>query len=114
MTNRLYVAGFPYTLTEQELKDSFSKAGVVVSAKIINERETGRSRGFGFVEMSTEEEAVAAIQMWNETNMGGRRLVVNAARPMEPRQRQDRNDGGDGNDRGFRRDRGVSDGRYGS
>lgn len=113
MSSRLYVAGFPYTLTEQELQDSFSKAGTVVSAKIINDRETGKSRGFGFVEMSTEEEAEAAIQMWNEANMGGRRLTVNVARPMEQRS-HDRNDGRGGNDRGSRRDRGGSSGGYDS
>ncbi len=85
MPNKLFVAGFPYALTEQELNDAFSKAGTVVSAKIINDKDTGRSRGFGFVEMSTQEEADAAIQMWNGQDLGGRRVTVNEARPMESR-----------------------------
>ena len=98
MSSRLFVAGFPYALTEQELNDAFSKAGTVISAKIINDKETGRSRGFGFVEMSTEEEAEAAIQMWNGQDIGGRRLNVNVARPMEPHPSYNK-------DRGGRRDR---------
>ena len=98
MSSKLFVAGFPYTLTEQELNDAFSKAGTVISAKIINDKETGRSRGFGFVEMSTEEEAEAAIQMWNGQDLNGRRVNVNVARPMEPRSSYNK-------DRGGRRDR---------
>ena len=83
--NKLFVSGFPYALTEQELQDAFSQSGTVVSAKIIMDRETGRSRGFGFVEMSTDDEAQAAIDMWNGNNLGGRRVVVNVAKPMERR-----------------------------
>ncbi|MEK7194263.1 MAG: RNA-binding protein, partial [Patescibacteria group bacterium] len=64
MSTKLYVGGIPYTTTEQALKDSFSKAGNVISASIIIDRMTGRSKGFGFVEMSTEDEGNAAINMW--------------------------------------------------
>ena len=85
MSSKLFIAGFPYALTEAELGEAFAKAGTVVSAKIINDKETGRSRGFGFVEMSTEEEAQAAIEMWHDKDLGGRRVNVNIARPMEPR-----------------------------
>ena len=98
MLNKLFVAGFPYALTEQELNDAFSKAGTVISAKIINDKETGKSRGFGFVEMSTDEEAEAAIQMWNDQDLNGRRVNVNVARPMEPRSSYSK-------DRGDRRNR---------
>ena len=85
MTTKLYVGGIPYTSTEQSLKDAFSKAGTVNSASIIIDRMTGRSKGFGFVEMATEEEANAAINMWNGMDMEGRKLTVNVARPLEPR-----------------------------
>lgn len=85
MSSKLFIAGFPYALTETELNDAFAKAGSVVSTKIINDKETGRSRGFGFVEMASEAEAEAAIQMWNNQDLNGRRVNVNVARPMEPR-----------------------------
>lgn len=103
MSSKLFIAGFPYALTEQELNYAFAKAGTVVSVKIITDKETGRSRGFGFVEMSTEEEAENAIQMWNEQDLGGRKVVVNVARPMEPRSYN--KDRGDRGDRGFRKER---------
>lgn len=98
--NKLFIAGFPYALSEQELSDAFSKAGTVVSAKIINDKGTGKSRGFGFVEMSTDEEAETAIQMWNGQDLDGRQVTVNVARPMEQRPsfNKDRGDRG-----GFRR-----------
>jgi RNA recognition motif-containing protein len=85
MTTKLYVGGIPYTTTESSLRDSFAKAGNVESAAIIIDRMTGRSKGFGFVEMSTEEEAQAAINMWNGQDFEGRKLTVNVARPLEPR-----------------------------
>lgn len=111
MSSKLFVAGFPYALTEAELQEAFAKAGTVVSAKVITEKETGRSRGFGFVEMSTDEEAETAIQMWNGNNLGGRALTVNVARPMERRPHQDHGDRGDrGDHKGFRRDRGQEGG----
>src|SRR3990167_9727295 len=92
MTTKLFIAGFPYALTEAELAEAFGKAGTVVSAKVIMEKESGRSRGFGFVEMATAEEADAAIAMWNGNRLGGRTLTVNVARPMDRR-----NGGGGGN-----------------
>ncbi|MBX4200204.1 RNA-binding protein [Candidatus Parcubacteria bacterium] len=85
MSTKLYVGGIPYTSTEATLKDAFAKAGNVTSASIIIDRMTGRSKGFGFVEMSTEEEAQAAINMWNGQDLEGRKLTVNVARPLEPR-----------------------------
>mgnify|MGYP001613855005 CR=1 FL=1 len=104
MSSKLFVAGFPYALSEAELNDAFGKAGSVVSAKIINDKETGRSRGFGFVEMASDEEAQAAIQMWNGQDLGGRKVNVNIARPMEPR-RYDNDRGGDrGGNRRDKRD----------
>jgi RNA recognition motif-containing protein len=85
MSTKLYVGGIPYTTTEQALKDAFSKAGAVNSASIIIDRMTGRSKGFGFVEMANEAEADAAINMWNGVDFEGRKLTVNVARPLEPR-----------------------------
>jgi cold-inducible RNA-binding protein len=85
LSTKLYVGGIPYTSTEQTLKDAFSKAGNVLSSSIIIDRMTGRSKGFGFVEMSNDEEAQAAINMWNGMDFEGRKLTVNVARPLEPR-----------------------------
>ncbi|MBX4198664.1 RNA-binding protein [Candidatus Parcubacteria bacterium] len=85
MSTKLYVGGIPYTSTDQSLKDAFSKAGNVTSASIIIDRMTGRSKGFGFVEMANEDEANAAINMFNGQDFEGRKLTVNVARPLEPR-----------------------------
>jgi RNA recognition motif-containing protein len=85
MSTKLYVGGIPYSTTENALKDAFSKAGSVTSASIIIDRMTGRSKGFGFVEMSNDDEAQAAINMWNGQELEGRKLTVNVARPLEPR-----------------------------
>ncbi len=85
MNKKLYVGGLPYETTEDELKEAFAKAGTVESAVIITDKMTGRSKGFGFVEMSSEEEAQAAIEMWNGKEFGGRNLTVNEARPMKER-----------------------------
>ena len=82
---KLYVGGIPYTTTEDGLRAAFAKAGNVTSASIIIDRMTGRSKGFGFVEMSSEAEADAAINMWNGMDFEGRKLTVNIARPLEPR-----------------------------
>jgi RNA recognition motif-containing protein len=82
---KLYVGGLPYAATEQELSDLFAQHGTVVSARIITDKFTGQSRGFGFVEMSSDSEAQAAISALNESQMGGRTLTVNEARPQEPR-----------------------------
>lgn len=85
MAKKLYVGGLPYTTTEDELRDAFAQAGTVESASVIMDRMSGRSKGFGFVEMATDDEAKAAIDMWNGKEFGGRRLTVNEARPLEPR-----------------------------
>ncbi len=85
MAIKLYVGGLPYSTTDTELKDAFVPAGDVVSASIVLDRETRRSRGFGFVEMETEEMANAAIDLWNDKEFNGRRLTVNIARPKEDR-----------------------------
>lgn len=83
MAKKLYVGGISYNTNDQGLQDAFAKAGNVVSATIITDRMSGRSKGFGFVEMSTDEEAQAAIEMWNDKELDGRRLTVNEARPRE-------------------------------
>ncbi|OGZ60664.1 MAG: RNA-binding protein [Candidatus Spechtbacteria bacterium RIFCSPLOWO2_01_FULL_43_12] len=81
MQKKLFVGGIPYQTTEDELNEAFSKAGTVESAVIIQDKMSGRSKGFGFVEMSTEEEASAAVEMWNGKDFGGRTITVNLARP---------------------------------
>ena len=88
---KLYVGNLPYTTTDDDLKMEFSKLGVVLSAKVITDRDSGRSKGFGFVEMENDEEAMKAIEAMNGMKMGERPLVVNEARPMQPR---DNNRGG--------------------
>ena len=85
MGSKLYVGGLPYSATEQQLSDLFGAHGTVVSAKIIADKFTGQSRGFGFVEMSSDSEAKAAITALNGSDMGGRTLTVNEAKPMEQR-----------------------------
>ena len=85
MSTRLYVGGIPYRSTEDGLKEAFSQAGQVVSVKVIIDRMTGRSRGFGFVEMATAEEAQKAIELWHGKEFEGRTLTVNEARPLEDR-----------------------------
>ena len=97
--NKLYVGGIPYRSTEDDLKKAFSEAGNVASASIISDRMTGRSRGFGFVEMATEAEAQAAIDRWDGKEMDGRTLSVSFARPQGDR--PPRREGGfGGGDRG--------------
>ena len=85
MGSKLYVGGLPYSATETELQDLFAQHGTVESARVITDKFTGQSRGFGFVEMSTSEEANAAIAAVNGTQMGGRTLTVNEAKPQEAR-----------------------------
>ena len=82
---KLYVGGVSYSTTEQSLSDAFSKAGEVASVAIIMDKMTGRSKGFGFVEMTTDEGAKAAIEMFNGKELDGRKLTVNEARPREER-----------------------------
>lgn len=85
MEKKLYVGGIPYSTTEEGMATHFSQAGNVVSAKIITDKMSGRSRGFGFVEMSTEAGAQKAIEMFDGKEMEGRTLIVNEARPMKER-----------------------------
>jgi RNA recognition motif-containing protein len=85
MGSKIYVGGLPYSTTEQQLSDLFAAHGSVASARIITDKFTGQSRGFGFVEMSGDSEAQAAIAALNGTQHGGRTLTVNEARPQEPR-----------------------------
>jgi hypothetical protein len=85
MGNKLYVGNLPYSFRDGELEQAFSQFGTVSSAKVMMERDTGRSKGFGFVEMGSPAEAQAAIAGMNGQQHGGRALVVNEARPMEPR-----------------------------
>lgn len=92
MAKKLYVGNLPYSITDSELQELFEQHGSVQSAQVINDRDTGRSKGFGFVEMSSEEEAQSAIEALNGTEHGGRTLTVNEARP-----REDRGGGGGGN-----------------
>lgn len=95
MAKRLYVGGLPYATTENELREAFAQAGAVENTSIIMDRMSGRSKGFGFVEMATDEDAQKAIDTWNGKEFGGRTLTVNEARPMEPR-RDSRENGGGG------------------
>ena len=85
MGSKIYVGGLPYSATESELSELFSQHGTVESVNVITDKFTGQSRGFGFVEMATKEEAEAAINALNSTEMGGRTLTVNEARPQAPR-----------------------------
>ena len=101
MATKLFVAGLAYSMTDDELNNLFADFGTVNSAQIITDRETNRSKGFGFVEMSTEEESKAAIAGLNGKDMNGRPLTVNEARPREDRPQ--RSFGGGYNDRNDRR-----------
>jgi len=85
MATKLYVGGLPYSTSDEALKEYFAQAGNVTSAVIIMDKMSGRSKGFGFVEMSTDEEAQNAVSMLNDKEFDGRRLTVNEARPMEAR-----------------------------
>lgn len=96
MGNKLYVGNLPYQMRDSDLEQAFSQFGQVTSAKVMMERETGRSKGFGFVEMASDAEAQAAISGMNGQPMGGRSIVVNEARPMEQRPRGFGGGGGGG------------------
>ena len=85
MAKKLYVGGLSYDTTEATLKETFAAAGTVESATIIMDKMTNRSKGFGFVEMSTDEEAAKAIEMFDGKELDGRTIKVNEAKPMEPR-----------------------------
>ena len=95
MAKKLYVGNLSFQTTSQDLQELFSRAGTVESASVIEDRNTGQSKGFAFVEMSTEEEATSAIDQFNGKEFGGRNLTVNEARPRENRP------GGGGGGRGF-------------
>lgn len=98
MATKLFVGSLSYSVNDDQLRDAFAAAGTVVSAKVIIDRDTGRSKGFGFVEMSSDEEAKAAIDMLNGKEIEGRPVAVSEARPREDRPRG----GGFGGDRGDR------------
>jgi RNA recognition motif-containing protein len=107
MTMKLYVGNLPFTTTSEDLQTLFAQAGTVESASVVEDRETGRSRGFGFVEMASNEEGTAAIAQFNGKDMNGRNLTVNEARPRENRGGGggrnfggNRNGGGRGGNRG--------------
>lgn len=94
MAVKLFIGNLSFKTSETTLTDMFSRAGEVVSARIITDRETGRSRGFGFVEMSSREEAEQAITMFNNANLDGRNIAVNEAKPREGGERPQRSGGG--------------------
>src|SRR3954452_25613327 len=96
MGTKLYVGNLPYSVRDSDLEQAFGQFGAVTSAKVMMERETGRSKGFGFVEMGSDAEAQAAITGMNGQPMGGRSIVVNEARPMEQRPRGFGGPGGGG------------------
>jgi RNA recognition motif-containing protein len=100
MSTKLYVGNLAFQTTSQELQQLFGQAGTVQSASVVEDRDTGRSRGFAFVEMSSQEEANSAIQQFNGKEVGGRALTVNEAKPRENR------GGGGGGGRGFSNNRG--------
>lgn len=85
MATKLFIGSLPYSTTDEELEKLFATEGNVVSAKVIFDRDTGRSKGFGFVEFENDEEAKAAIAKLDGSDFGGRKLVVNEARPLQPR-----------------------------
>lgn len=103
MGNKLYVGNLPYSVLDSDLEQAFGQFGSVTSAKVMMDRETGRSKGFGFVEMASDPEAQAAISGMNGQPLGGRSVVVNEARPMESRPPRSGGGGyGGGADGGFR------------
>jgi RNA recognition motif-containing protein len=106
MASKLFVGNIDYSVTENDLQDHFGKAGVVVSVNILQDKTSGKSRGFGFVEMGSLEEAQKAIAELNQSELGGRKLTVNEARPMEGRPR------GGGGGGGYRGGGGGGGGGY--
>lgn len=113
MATKLFVGGLPWAVDDAQLQDFFSKVGTVVSASVIKDKFSGRSKGFGFVEFASEEEAQKAVEELNGKDMDGRNIIVNEARPQEPRPsnfsrpysgggRDDRRSGGGGDRRDFR------------
>jgi RNA recognition motif-containing protein len=115
MAKRIYVGGLPYSATEEDLENLFASAGAVKDVTIITDRYTGQAKGFGFVEMENDAEADAAISALNGTQLGGRTLTVNEAKPREERPRGGGGGGGGygGGGGGRRDDRGGRGGGYG-
>lgn len=111
MGNKLYVGNLPYGVRDNDLEQAFAEFGAVTSAKVMMERDTGRSKGFGFVEMGSDAEAQAAINGMNGQSLGGRAIVVNEARPMEPRPPRSGGFGGGGYGGGGRSGGGYGGGR---
>ena len=101
MGKKLYVGNLPFSATDQTLATTFAQCGTVESAKIITDRDTGRSKGFGFVEMSSDAEAADAINKFNGAEYEGRAMTVNEARPMAPRENRGGGGGGGGGRGGF-------------
>src|SRR2546423_14537578 len=102
MAKKIYVGNMSFQTTESDLSDMFAEVGQVESVQIITDRDTGRSKGFGFVQMSDDEAATKAIERFNGKEVNGRALTVNEARPMERRDSGSRGSGGGGRDRGGR------------
>lgn len=113
MNNKLFVGNLPFSATDASLQDLFQAAGKVESVKIITDRDTGRSKGFGFVEMSSDQEANDAIAKLNGTDVDGRAITVSIARPQAPRERRPGGGGGGGGFGGGRGGRGGGGGRGG-
>ncbi len=97
MANKIFVGSLAYTATDDDLAQFFAEAGTVVSAKVIIDRDTNRSKGFGFVEMSTDEEAKAAVDQLNGKDLNGRAVALSEARPQAPREPRSFGGGGGGN-----------------
>lgn len=108
MSKKLYIGGVAYATTEETLQDLFEEVGHVLSVRIITDRETGRSKGFAFVEMESDEDALEAISKLNGTELDGRRLLVNEARPQAPRDNRGSQGGGGGG--GYNSNRGGGGG----
>lgn len=102
MAYRLFVGGLPFSTTSDDLQQLFAAHGTVASARVITDRDTQRSKGFGFVEFENDDEGKAAEQALNGSDLGGRSLTVNEARPQEDRPRRDNNGGGNGGGGSFR------------
>ena len=111
MAMKLYVGNLSFQTTSEDLQQLFAQAGTVESASVVEDRDTGRSRGFGFVEMATKEEGEKAIEQFNGTDLAGRNLTVNEARPREDR--GGRGGGGGGRGGGYGGNRGGGGGRGG-
>lgn len=103
MATKLFVGSLAYSVTDQELEDFFAAIGKVNSAKVIIDRDTNRSKGFGFVEMENDEEAKAAIDQLNGKELNGRAIAIDEAKPQENRERRPYSGGNNGGGNGFNR-----------